>query len=347
MAGAESTIEAQGKVRAAALCGFVAIGIAMALAVLLVPGKPGGAIVRACAAAGFGLLLFVLERTEEGDFSALRKPNGEPTSQALLAGACWAAVGLAGTLASGQLLVLTDDARYLTGIAGFIASAFALAAWAKSHRKSAVRASLEDPGPDRPALAVDIASAVVVACGLALCFGTRLTPLANVEMHALVTGVLVAGALTATGAWLLHTPRLAREIDALHEMLESETTEKAAAQSMLNRVSANYTSLKTRHKNEMAAKKKLAAEIEQLMESQPPLPPKELDEACDNVANEFNLSKRESQVLNHLAYGRSRKRIADELRLELSTVNSHIARVYRKLDIHSNQELIDLVEKHR
>ena len=48
-----------------------------------------------------------------------------------------------------------------------------------------------------------------------------------------------------------------------------------------------------------------------------------------------------------LARGRNAYHIQDELTLSYNTVKTHVKRIYRKLDVHSQQELIDLVEKRR
>lgn len=45
-----------------------------------------------------------------------------------------------------------------------------------------------------------------------------------------------------------------------------------------------------------------------------------------------------------LARGHNGYHIRDELGLSYNTVKTHVQRIYRKLDVHSQQELIDLVE---
>ena len=45
-----------------------------------------------------------------------------------------------------------------------------------------------------------------------------------------------------------------------------------------------------------------------------------------------------------LARGHNGYHIRDELALSYNTVKTHVKRIYRKLDVHSQQELIDLVE---
>ena len=72
-----------------------------------------------------------------------------------------------------------------------------------------------------------------------------------------------------------------------------------------------------------------------------------LDAACAEVVRACRLTARETDVLRLLARGRNAAYIQQELSLTRSTVKSYVADVYRKLDVHSHQELIDLVEGQR
>ncbi|MEC4174921.1 LuxR C-terminal-related transcriptional regulator [Adlercreutzia sp. R7] len=64
-----------------------------------------------------------------------------------------------------------------------------------------------------------------------------------------------------------------------------------------------------------------------------------------SVAAEHGLSARETEIFLLLAQGRSRPYIRDSLYLSKNTVATHIRHIYEKLGIHSQQELIDLVEE--
>lgn len=57
-------------------------------------------------------------------------------------------------------------------------------------------------------------------------------------------------------------------------------------------------------------------------------------------AGRFQLSERETEVLMLLLRGRSRPFIAHELYLSIGTVNTHISNIYRKVGVHSLQDLI-------
>lgn len=65
---------------------------------------------------------------------------------------------------------------------------------------------------------------------------------------------------------------------------------------------------------------------------------------CAAVATEASLTPRESEVLCYLAKGRNAKYIASQLFISERTVKTHGYHIYQKLGIHSQQELIDLVE---
>lgn len=64
-----------------------------------------------------------------------------------------------------------------------------------------------------------------------------------------------------------------------------------------------------------------------------------------SVAQSFGLSPRETEIFLLLAQGRSRPYIRDALFLSKNTVATHIRHIYEKMDIHSQQELIDLVQE--
>ncbi len=52
------------------------------------------------------------------------------------------------------------------------------------------------------------------------------------------------------------------------------------------------------------------------------------------------LTRRETEILEQIATGKSRKRIAEELYIDLETVKSHIKNIYFKLDVHSKADAI-------
>ncbi|MDE8702221.1 helix-turn-helix transcriptional regulator [Adlercreutzia equolifaciens] len=70
-----------------------------------------------------------------------------------------------------------------------------------------------------------------------------------------------------------------------------------------------------------------------------------LDEACAAVAQRFGLTAREVDVLQLLARGRTASVIQERLVLSHNTVKSHVRHIYSKLGVHSQQQLIDLVDR--
>ena len=65
---------------------------------------------------------------------------------------------------------------------------------------------------------------------------------------------------------------------------------------------------------------------------------------CAQVAAAHQLTPREAEVFEMLARGRNREYIEERLSVSRNTVKAHVKHIYAKLDIHSHQELIDLVE---
>lgn len=71
----------------------------------------------------------------------------------------------------------------------------------------------------------------------------------------------------------------------------------------------------------------------------------EVAQRCAIAADEAGLTKRERDILLVLARGRDVPSIAKQLYISENTVRSHSKSIYRKLDIHSKQELLDLLER--
>lgn len=65
----------------------------------------------------------------------------------------------------------------------------------------------------------------------------------------------------------------------------------------------------------------------------------------EKLARECNLSPRQEEVLALLAKGRDTKYIQEKLVISNHTAKAHIYAIYQKTDVHSRQELIDLIEK--
>ena len=64
------------------------------------------------------------------------------------------------------------------------------------------------------------------------------------------------------------------------------------------------------------------------------------------IAEDYGLTRREAEALPFLARGRSAKVIAEALFVSESTVRTHIRRILEKTDLHSKQQVIDLIERY-
>lgn len=66
--------------------------------------------------------------------------------------------------------------------------------------------------------------------------------------------------------------------------------------------------------------------------------------ACDKIAASGELTNQEKNVYLMLARGRSQHYIAEQLFISPHTVKTHAYHIYKKIGVHSQQELIDMVE---
>lgn len=79
---------------------------------------------------------------------------------------------------------------------------------------------------------------------------------------------------------------------------------------------------------------------------EPPLPTSMNDaarSACTAIGGEHELTGREVEVMYLICMGRSKGYIAETLLISENTVRSHSRHLYAKLEVHSKQELLDLV----
>lgn len=68
-----------------------------------------------------------------------------------------------------------------------------------------------------------------------------------------------------------------------------------------------------------------------------------IDAGCVALGEERGLTSREVEVLQLLCKGRSKSYIAESLFISENTVRSHSKHIYAKLDVHSKQEILDLI----
>ena len=81
-----------------------------------------------------------------------------------------------------------------------------------------------------------------------------------------------------------------------------------------------------------------------VVEPQPSSSVDVLARASAAVAAERGLTPREAEALELLAHGRNTQAIMDRMVVSRSTAKTHVRNVYAKLEVHSQQELIDIVE---
>jgi len=68
------------------------------------------------------------------------------------------------------------------------------------------------------------------------------------------------------------------------------------------------------------------------------------EERIGEFTQEKGFTKREAEIFSYLVKGRSLPYIADILFVTTGTVKTHTTNIYRKLDVHSRQEVIDVFE---
>ncbi len=68
-------------------------------------------------------------------------------------------------------------------------------------------------------------------------------------------------------------------------------------------------------------------------------------ETQKNIAEEYNLTAREVEILEHLSKGNSYEKIADNLYISYGTVRKHVENCYRKLRVHNKLEAINKLSR--
>lgn len=346
------------------LVAWIAVAFAGALGiaafVALAPGKTGAAGVKICALCMLAALVALAYTRSLAAYpdggrdsfgEALDSCGSASRNLALAAAALAFAAGFAcclgATLAQTTLAVET---RFALGMAGTLASVLAIVTWSKSAGR---QLALHDPSdPKRPlARKLGVRGAFCAAlflAGLAPCAGMSLTPLTDPGIWGASAGGLLFAATCACGLVLFHKPKSARQLDDMQGRLIEVAQEKDAYREQANTMASEMADLREKHEDALQANKQLNATVRSMRrERLEAAPAGGLDASCAAIIRDFKLSKREGEVLALLAHGRSRKRIADELLIEPSTVSTHVARLYRRLNVHSNQELIDYVKAYR
>ena len=66
---------------------------------------------------------------------------------------------------------------------------------------------------------------------------------------------------------------------------------------------------------------------------------------CEHVAQTYGLTKKEAEVMVLVAKGRTAQRVQEIMGISAGTVNTHLSHIYRKLGVHSKQEMLDKLEE--
>ena len=80
-------------------------------------------------------------------------------------------------------------------------------------------------------------------------------------------------------------------------------------------------------------------------ETRPDDAPLSEEAVFEQIAEDFSLTRREAELLPFIARGRSARVIADALFVSENTIRTHTRRILEKTDLHSKQQVIDLIEK--
>jgi DNA-binding CsgD family transcriptional regulator len=71
----------------------------------------------------------------------------------------------------------------------------------------------------------------------------------------------------------------------------------------------------------------------------------DISDACALISRKYRLTPREHEILAFLARGRNASHIVSMQNISYETAKTHIKNIRRKLNVHSQQEIIDLIDK--
>lgn len=66
--------------------------------------------------------------------------------------------------------------------------------------------------------------------------------------------------------------------------------------------------------------------------------------SCDEICERYVLTRREKEVMILLAKGYNAAKIQEDLCISKSTAKTHINHIYRKMEIHTQQDLLSLID---
>jgi len=137
-------------------------------------------------------------------------------------------------------------------------------------------------------------------------------------------------------------PKLKKLLPETHILILTVYEQEALIFRALGNGAAGYLTKNTPHEKIMDA-------IKEVMDGGGPMSA----HIARMVINSFKrseqspLTKRETEILEQIATGKSRKRVAEELFIDLETVKSHVKNIYFKLDVHSKADAIKLAKEQK
>lgn len=73
--------------------------------------------------------------------------------------------------------------------------------------------------------------------------------------------------------------------------------------------------------------------------------PLDIESTCALIGEQYRLSPRETEVLVELAYGHASSYVAKVLFISNNTARTHMKNIYRKLDVNSREDLLEIIRK--
>ncbi len=163
---------------------------------------------------------------------------------------------------------------------------------------------------------------------LVACLGTR-NPMAAVGVALFVGGANSLGSVAGAQLGILANNALARD-PALFALLLAAIVFAFVAYNMLSPDVFRFD--------------EKVLEIETVKPVQEVASTDTLGQAVKEATQRFGLTPREAEALELLAHGRNTAAIQERMVVSRSTAKTHVRNVYAKLGVHSQQDLIDVVE---
>jgi len=182
-----------------------------------------------------------------------------------------------------------------------------------------------------------LGNALAAAGGFFGTFVGSLIMMAPLAGDVLLMGITVANMflLIVSAAFLLSGFTKACNLEPLSQT--TDTVEGQLGERQLGERQLGERQLGERHPEEIAREYSQNSHLESPMEAS-----NHVKQAMEAIALGYGLTSREKQIATLLVRGRSLPYIEKSLNISHSTANTHAQNIYRKLGIHSRQELLDI-----